>query len=293
MRTLVKVDCSHCGKKFLKYYVYVRDNKNLGHEFYCSSRCQFENRKTGAWLLCENESCKKQFYRVKNAVLKHNFCSKSCAAIVNNRRYPKWPKRFCLTCGKEFKNRSSDYCSSKCGWSAQQNHHYKHAISDIVPTIKKLGKELGRSPARRELGNMSHAAIREFGSWNKAIEAAGLKPHRSDSQKMYRRTKTKARDGHVCDSISEAIIDNWLHKHKIPHARDAKYPTTKHRADWSIQGGKVFIEYFGLAKDSPRYDREIKIKQELCRKNKIKLLEIYSSDLYPTVSLSNKLLSLP
>ena len=107
---------------------------------------------------------------------------------------------------------------------------------------------------------------------------------------MYRRTRTKARDGHVCDSVSEALIDNWLHQHKISHARDAKYPTTKHRADWSIQDGKVFIEYFGLAKDSPRYDREVKIKKNLCRKNKIKLIEIYPSDLYPKVSLEHKLL---
>ena len=131
-----------------------------------------------------------------------------------------------------------------------------------------------------------------FGSWNNAITTAGLKPHRSDDNRMYRRTRTKARDGHICDSVSEALIDNWLAKHNIYHTRDAKYPTTNHKADWAIGNGKIFVEYFGLAKDSPRYDREVKIKKNLCLKNKIKLVEIYPSDLYPIVALESKLLNL-
>ena len=104
---------------------------------------------------------------------------------------------------------------------------------------------------------------------------------------MYRRTKTKARDGHICDSISEALIDNWLTQHDIPHERDARYPTTKHRADWRV--GDTFIEYFGLAKDSPRYDHSVKKKQEICQAYKIALIELYPSDLYPQQSLENKL----
>lgn len=249
------------------------------------------SRKTGRRLICENQNCNKKFYRVKHAILKHNFCSQSCAAIVNNQRHPKWPKRYCTICKKEFKNRDSRYCSSKCGWSAFRAHRLSQYTPKIIQkTIKQLSKNLGRSPSRRELGNMSHGAIRSFGSWNKAVIAAGFEPHRSDDNRMYRRTRTKAWDGHICDSISEAIIDNWLAKHNIFHIRDAKYPTTNHKADWSVKNGKTFVEYFGLAQDSPRYDRAVKEKIKLCRKNKIKLIGIYSKDLYPNNQLG-KILS--
>ncbi len=294
MRILVKTNCSHCGKRFLKYYIYVRDNKNLGHGSYCSSRCQFEHRKTGKWLSCENELCKKLFYRVKNAVLEHNFCSKSCAAIINNQKYPKWPLRPCKnsSCTRMHRRTGSLYCSLECSRSFAYKERFTYTKEEIVLTIKKATKELGRPPAKRELKHISDKCVGMFGSWNNAIIAAGLEPHRSDDNRMYRRTRTKAHDGHTCDSVSEAVIDNWLAEHNISHARDAQYPTTKHRADWSIKNGKVFIEYFGLAKDSPRYDREVRVKKNLCKKNGIKLVEIYPSDLYPKVSLENKLLGL-
>jgi hypothetical protein len=158
---------------------------------------------------------------------------------------------------------------------------FQYTKAEIVLAIQKATKELGRPPAKRELKNVSDKCAGMFGSWNNAIVAAGLTPNRSDDNRMYRRTKTKAHDGHLCDSVSEAIIDNWLTQNKISHTRDTKYPTTNHRADWAIKDSKVFIEYFGLAKDSSRYDRAVKEKIKLCHKNKIKLIEIYPKDLYP------------
>lgn len=290
MKGFLKVHCQNCSKWFWKYKGHVNENLKLGHGFYCSQKCLTEFRKNGKQVVCENNFCKKAFYRAVSQVSPHNYCSSSCAAIINNQRYPKWPKRYCAICKKEFKNRDSEYCSSKCGWSAFKKHRLpRYTPQEIQKLIKQLARNLGRPPARREFGKISHAAIRAFGSWNTAITTAGLEPHRSHDHRMYRRTRTKARDGHVCDSISEAVIDNWLTQHNIPHARDAQYPTTNHRADWSIKDGKVFIEYFGLAKDSPRYDREVKVKKNLCRRNKIKLVEIYPSDLYPRVSLESKL----
>lgn len=147
--------------------------------------------------------------------------------------------------------------------------------------------QLQRVPAKRELPEISKACIYAFSSWNKAIAAAGFTPNRSHDDRMYRRSRTIATDGHRCDSISEAMIDNWLSVHNIPHSRDVAYPSTNHKADWAINGS-TFIEYFGLANDSPRYDREIKIKKELCRQNKIRLIDIYAQDLYPQNLLENK-----
>ena len=290
MLSLVKTKCDFCRKQFLTKRAYFIFNQNNDYHSFCSKKCHYKSRIRGKILSCENPKCNKRFYRAPNNISLFNYCSKSCAAIVNNQKYPKWSKRYCTKCGKEFKNRESKYCSSECGWSAFKNHLIpKYSSEEIQKIIKKLAKKLGRSPARRELGNLSHTAIRAYGSWNNAVIAAGLKPHRSDDNRMYRRTKIKAHDGHLCDSVSEAIIDNWLTQNKISHTRDTKYPTTNHRADWAIKDSKVFIEYFGLAKDSPRYDRAVKEKIKLCHKNKIKLIEIYPKDLYPSNQLDKVL----
>ncbi len=153
--------------------------------------------------------------------------------------------------------------------------------------IKEFYQKYRRVPAKRDILELIHRAPHLFGSWNKAVTAAGLTPNRSHDNRMYKRIMTKARDGHLCDSVSEALIDNWLSKNKISHERDVSYPNTNHKADWAVKD--IFIEYFGLAKDSPRYDRSIRKKKKLCEKFNIKLIEIYPNDLYPNINLDNKL----
>lgn len=145
-----------------------------------------------------------------------------------------------------------------------------------------LTAELGRTPTKRECEFLS-SCIRWFGSWNKALIAAGLTPHRSLNQRMYRRRICKAKDGHICNSVSELIIDNWLSAHDIQHIKEASYPRGKFSADWKISS--TLVEYFGLAKDSERYDQEIKKKQQICTESNTNLVEIYSKDLFPRNNL--------
>ncbi len=156
--------------------------------------------------------------------------------------------------------------------------------------MKARARKLKRTPAKREMLDIASAAVNTFKTWNGAIKAAGLVTNRSHDHRMYKRVMTTARDGHSCDSISEAIIDNWLTEHKIAHQRDVKYPDTNHKADWVI-GKRIFVEYFGLANDSPRYDREIRKKRAICKKVGIKLIAIYPKDLYPQVRLEKKLVA--
>jgi hypothetical protein len=163
---------------------------------------------------------------------------------------------------------------------------------ELLNIIKIAFKKSGRVPARREmLKGRDKACVKIWGSWNNTIIAAGLQPNRSHSQRMYKRVKAKAIDGHLCDSISELLIDNWLYKNNILHERDVNYPETHHKADWGIstRNQKIFVEYFGLANDSPRYDRAIKEKLGLCQKNKIYLISIYPKDLYPKNFLEDNL----
>lgn len=215
----------------------------------------------------------------------HNYCSMSCAAIVNNQKFPKHIAQYkiCRICEKQFKG-ASTYCSAVC----YKKSCVRHKPKDLVVSLRLVIKKLGRVPAKREVPQLASPCIYAFGSWGSAIKAAGFEPNRSHENRMYRRVMTRAKDGHSCDSISEAIIDNWLYKNRIFHEKEVAYPTSHHKADWSIRE-KVFVEYFGLAKDSPRYDRDIKIKQDLCKRNGIELIEIYPGDLYPKPKLDSKL----
>lgn len=279
-----KVRCSNCKRPFYKYTGHVNENLKLGHKFYCSPSCLSEYKKTGKRLLCENDLCRKGFYRNKSAVLRHNYCSQSCAATVNNYKFPKWPIRHCKICKNVVKREGTPYCSIGCGRVGR----LKYTKEEILEVIRKYNRETGRTPAKREILDISNCAANLFGVWNNAIIAAGLIPNRSHDHRMYRRIVTKARDGHICDSISEAIIDNWLGKYRVFHRRDVPYPETNHKADWAL-GENVFVEYFGLAGDSPRYDRSIRKKRGLCRKSGIKLIEITAKDLYPVNRIEQKL----
>ena len=285
MLKLIEVKCRFCNKHFYKDQRHFNWNRKLGHNSFCSKQCESEFRKNGKWLTCSNKDCKKGFYRILSGVSPFNYCSMSCAAIINNQKYPKWPIKYCKKCEKPFRREGSPYCSEGCGKLGR----FKYTKEELLNLIQKYYKELGRVPARREVIEISYKATHLFGSWNNAVSSAGLEPNRSHDNRMYKRSKTKAADGHLCDSISEAIIDNWLTQNNISHKRDMPYPNTNHKADWAIRDGKTFIEYFGLSNDSLRYDRTIKKKQSLCKDNKIKLIEIYPQDLYPKVLLDSKL----
>ena len=285
---LVKVKCAFCGREFLRRKGQFKEAKKFNWNQYCSWKCLSRDKIKRQVLFCKN--CGKRFERTPCGISPHNYCSQSCAAIVNNGKNPKRKTQFkdCLGCGKQFRKSTGNlkYCSMKCRGGTEP----KYTLQELIDIIKAKTQELGRVPARREIKE-SDACRKFFGSWNNAIIAADLQPNRSHSQRMYKRIITKAMDGHLCDSISEAIIDNWLTENKILHGREAPYPATNHKADWIIKLDRqdVFVEYFGLANDSLRYDRSIKEKRRLCHKNKISLIAIYPQDLYPKEFLEERL----
>ncbi len=285
---LAKVICNGCASVICRLVGRVNENKKLGHNFYCSRKCESVSKTTAKEFQCSNTDCTETFLKPRSWVLANNFCSRSCAAKINNRRFPKRKAamRACSNtlCQKKYTG-NNKFCSPVCTKTAP--HIYsKH---DLTQLILEKTRELERPPTIREVGHgISQACARLFGSWNNAVIAAHLVPHRSHSEKMYRRIKTKARDGHECDSISEAIIDNWLSANNITHSKNTRYPTSKHTADWSLEEGRVLVEYFGLADDSPRYDQTIMTKKLLCAQNSIKLIDIYPKDLFPKNRLGEK-----
>ncbi len=132
----------------------------------------------------------------------------------------------------------------------------------------------------------SKGAVKEiFGSWLHALIEAGVLE--DGTRRTSRGTQCLAKDGHICMSIGEKTIDDFLHIHGISHDKEPKYPESNYRADFQV--GNVFIEYFGLAGD-PDYDKKIAIKQEICKKHKIKLVALYAADLVSVKNLESKIL---
>lgn len=292
MAELKKLFCANCKKSVYRNAGRFHENTKLGWKTYCSRKCEYQHKRRRQKLACEN--CGELFERTIHAISLHNYCSQSCAAIINNKKCLKGQAKIkptlkiCLECGKQYKKSTSNikYCSLSCRRKADW-----YTPEDLLNIIKNTVQKLKRVPARRELKNINDSCKKAFGSWNNAVMAAGFTPNRSHDNRMYKRANAKALDGHLCDSISELLIDNWLYKNNISHERDVHYPGTHHKTDWeiSIRNQKLFVEYFGLANDSPRYDRAVKEKIKLCDKHKITLISIYPKDIYPKIFLESNL----
>ena len=122
-----------------------------------------------------------------------------------------------------------------------------------------------------------------FGTWNKAIEAAGFQANPVMFSKKY-----IARDGHACDSLAEKIIDEWFRSKGIVHERSVPYPEFK-KMTCDFVVNNIFIEFFGLKGELKEYDRLVKLKRRLSRKYKLKLVEIKPTHLFPKNKLDQVL----
>src|SRR4030067_2445197 len=124
-----------------------------------------------------------------------------------------------------------------------------------------------------------------FGSWLNALVEAGVLE--DGTRRMSRGTQSIGKDGHVCFSLGEKTIDEFLYSHGVPHEKEPHYPDGKLRGDFTVNG--IFIEYFGL-QGNPEYDVKTKQKQHICRKYGIMLISIYPNDLISRKKLERKLL---
>lgn len=151
-------------------------------------------------------------------------------------------------------------------------YQLQYRNEDLIDKIRKFYAENGRIPLKREFN--SFRIFRErFGSWNNAIKLAGF-----ESNQVIFSKKFIAKDGHICDSFAEKIVDDWLSYYCIKHERNFPYKNTKMTADFRV--GNFLIEYFGLAGEMESYDQLIQKKRTLARDKRMKLIEIYPKDLF-------------
>jgi hypothetical protein len=239
--------------------------------------------------------------------------------LTNDIRQPQWKK--CRLCGEEFIESSLPqplvrrfgidrlyYCSPCLRDIVLQNSgNSKLSKQDILIFLRNLTTVLGRVPAQsfgegiadfhymdddQRLAMLkvlrekpSTDRVKEvFGSWLKALIEAGVLE--DGTRKTARGIQTIACDGHVCLSLGEKTIDDYLSSHGIPHEIEPHYPEGNYRADFLVNG--VFIEYFGL-KGNPEYDAKTKLKQRLCRKHNIRLISLYPEDLVSRKKFERKM----
>ncbi|MCW7492525.1 hypothetical protein ND861_09675 [Leptospira sp. 2 VSF19] len=112
------------------------------------------------------------------------------------------------------------------------------------------------------------------GSWFDALINSGVLIDAKRNTKIG--TMVKAKDGHICRSISEKVIDDWFHDHGIIHEKEVKYPNSNFIADWKVDN--YYIELFGL-KGIPNYDLKILEKKEIAEKQGMNLVSIYLNDI--------------
>lgn len=134
--------------------------------------------------------------------------------------------------------------------------------------------------AYAETGGIEHVK-RKFGSWFKALAETGTLP--DGTQPTARGIRCLAKDGHVCHSLDEQQIDDWLSRQAIPHEREPAYPPHpelnpkgRRRADWRV--GNTVIEYFGLIGDAA-YEKKMEEKILLAGNLRMDLIAVYPADL--------------
>jgi len=306
--------CGHCGKAFQRPANRAAEAERNGWVQYCSMTCQSEHRNKTIPCTCPQCGADIKIQRSvwEKSSTKHFFCNQSCAAIFNNtgkvhseqsknkvrhtasqnaqKKGTQSKPATCIICGKSFKSRQGKQaCSTSCGQLLQ--------FGALPLTQEEVLNQLQSFPvgsdatlsSKRVSVRLRQSAVRFFTTWNAAIAAAGLNPN----IKYMHKKKLMCQDGHIADSVSERIIDDWLFKAGIRHDRSKIYPgRTRLNCDFYLPDYDIWLEYFGLWHHYPAYDEVVKEKYDIARAQGLKLIGVVSDMLYPTFSLDlNKILT--
>jgi hypothetical protein len=143
-------------------------------------------------------------------------------------------------------------------------------------------------------GDRAHNLIQYFahGAHEKYVEDAHLDHAEADYRKRFPAEYT-SEDGHLVRSKAEMIIDDWLFRHRIPHA----YEPIVHCADQRLipdflvhrsDGGEVYVEYWGRL-DDPVYQARMRRKIDIYQRHSLRLIQLSDDDLKsPDFSLGKK-----
>jgi len=158
---------------------------------------------------------------------------------------------------------------------------------NMIFLLKEVGERLGRTPTMLELTSYNlpcgSTYGRNFGSYSEACLLAGL----DINYNLMGHGKTKiifSSRGDKCYSVSELIITEFFICKNIDYKKEGLYKNYiidercgNKRVDWVFPDG-TFIEFFGFP-NHDHYKKNMENKILICKDNKIKLIEIYNTDL--------------
>lgn len=261
----------------------INEAATHGWKSYCTPQCLSNAKDKRILFTCFNPICKKIFKKRPKEVSSSGkvYCSQSCAAIESNKnRWLKLPQNHCANPNcKKVISRSNKFCSNKCNGILKRFSDEEYRLK-IIKRIKQFYINKHRIPFKKEMWGSYGAARRIFGTWNSAIEAAGLLPNPVKFAMKY-----LAKDGHKCDSLSEKIIDDWLFKRKIHHEIKVPYGINRMTADFKVKD--VLIEFFGLQGELKKYDSLMRKKLRFIKKKHLHVIPIYPTDLFPKSRLND------
>ncbi len=118
--------------------------------------------------------------------------------------------------------------------------------------------------------------------WLGALQAAGLV---GEARRTSRGTWCRADDGHLCRSLIEKSIDDWMARRGLAHEREPHWPAHptlnsngRKRADWLLPSG-AYVECVGMMED-PDYAEKVRLKQLLAADLGLRIYLVGPTDLY-------------
>ncbi|CAM5263214.1 Recombinase RecB OS=Streptomyces aurantiogriseus OX=66870 GN=GCM10010251_82040 PE=4 SV=1 [Streptomyces aurantiogriseus] len=127
---------------------------------------------------------------------------------------------------------------------------------------------------------LSARPARPARTWTEWLGYAGLL---ANGVRTSMGTATTATDGHLCRSLFERHVDDFLHHWGVAHEPEPAYPrhpelnTTGLRADWRLADG-TFVEALGLM-TKEAYAAKVTRKRELARHHGLRLVTVTAEDL--------------
>lgn len=162
---LFPLKCVSCKKTLYRSRGRINETEKFNWKTYCSLECQGRSKRTQKIFQCSNPKCSNTFWRAPGDIRSSKlYCSLSCAAYINNLKYPKRKREIkrskCEYCGKDFimKERKQIYCSRNCKDKTQIIGKEK-----ICEFIREFFKKNHRVPFKRECTYYSAARDR-FGT---------------------------------------------------------------------------------------------------------------------------------
>ncbi len=138
-------------------------------------------------------------------------------------------------------------------------------------------------------GSSVLGAERKSRGWTDWLGAAGLL---TGGTRTSRGVTVVAKDGHVCRSLFERSIDDFLYDNGIDHETEPLYPFDSemnrngYRADWKLLDGS-FVEALGFVRDRV-YMEKVERKLKLADRHSISVITITDADVANLASIFAK-----